>query len=133
MSLSGCLIGIQRETFDEMYELYCKHAREVGFGVRKSTQRTNTIGEVIEKYYVCSNQGVKKKGKSGESSNEDEINFRQNNITRTDCKAFLRVKKNDEGMFEVIDHNEEHNHELSRKNGATCIDLTEKLLVTKLL
>ncbi|KAH6808549.1 hypothetical protein C2S51_000305 [Perilla frutescens var. frutescens] len=94
VSFSGCLIGIQRETFDEMYELYCKHAREVGFGVRKR---------------------VKKKGKISESSNEDEISFRQNNITRTDCKAFLRVKRNDEGMLEVIDHNEEHNHELSRK------------------
>ncbi|KAH6780052.1 hypothetical protein C2S52_011289 [Perilla frutescens var. hirtella] len=98
-----------------MYELYCKHAREVGFGVRKNTQRTNSLGQVIAKYYVFSNEGVKKKSKVGESSNEDQISFWQNNITRTDCKAFLRVKKNDEGMLEVIDHNEEHNHELSRK------------------
>ncbi|KAH6837122.1 hypothetical protein C2S53_017292 [Perilla frutescens var. hirtella] len=98
-----------------MYELYCKHAREVGFGVRKNTQRTNSLGQLIEKYYVCSNEGVKKNGKVGESSNQDQITFRQNNITRTDCKTFLRVKKNDDGMLEVIDHNEEHNHELSRK------------------
>ncbi|KAH6800829.1 hypothetical protein C2S52_001293 [Perilla frutescens var. hirtella] len=83
-----------------MYELYCKHAREVGFGVRKNTQKTNSIGQVIEKYYVCSNEGVKKKAKVDKSSNQDQIIFRQNNITCTDCKAFLRVKKNHDGMLE---------------------------------
>ncbi|KAH6777472.1 hypothetical protein C2S51_008784 [Perilla frutescens var. frutescens] len=131
VTLSRSLIGIQRETFDEMYELYCKHAREVGFGVRKNTQRTNSLGQVIEKYYVCSKEGVKKKGKVGESSNEDQISFRRNNITRTDCKAFLKVKKNDEGMLLVIDHNEEHNHELSRKKWSHMHRSHRKIIADK--
>ncbi|KAH6795035.1 hypothetical protein C2S52_005512 [Perilla frutescens var. hirtella] len=131
VSLFGSLFRVQRETFDKIYELYCKHAREVGFGVRKNTQRTNSLGQVIEKYYVCSNEGVKRKGKVGESSNQDQITFQQNNITRTDCKAFLRVKKNDDGMLEVIDHNGEHNHDLSRKKWSHMHRSQRKITVDK--
>ncbi|XP_056696368.1 protein FAR1-RELATED SEQUENCE 5-like isoform X1 [Spinacia oleracea] len=36
-------------------------------------------------------------------------------ITRTECKACIRVKLNEEGNFEVIQHVLHHNHELIRK------------------
>ncbi|XP_021742851.1 protein FAR1-RELATED SEQUENCE 5-like [Chenopodium quinoa] len=40
---------------------------------------------------------------------------RQVSITRTGCKAFIRAKKNKEGMFEVEEHVMQHNHELKRR------------------
>ncbi|KAH6771474.1 hypothetical protein C2S52_016277 [Perilla frutescens var. hirtella] len=108
-------MGFKRQSFQEMYELYCLHAREVGFSVRKNTQRNNSTGDVIEKYYVCSSEGLKKSSTSSTLSGEKAKRKRTRNITRTDCKASLRVKRGRDGLLEVIEHIEEHNHELSRK------------------
>lgn len=35
-------------------------------------------------------------------------------ITRTGCKAFIRAKKNSDGVFEIEEHMMKHNHELTR-------------------
>ncbi|KAH6796316.1 hypothetical protein C2S51_037302 [Perilla frutescens var. frutescens] len=115
LDLSGSLIGFKRQSFQEMYELYCLHAREVGFSVRKNTQRNNSTGVVIEKYYVCSSERLKKSSTLSTLSGEKTKRKRTRNITRTDCKASLRVKRGRDGLLEVIEHIEEHNHELSRK------------------
>ncbi|KAH6762432.1 hypothetical protein C2S52_019865 [Perilla frutescens var. hirtella] len=113
--LSGSLIGFKRENFKEMYELYCLHAREIGFSVRKNTQRRNSTGAVIEKYYVCSSERVRNNTAIVPLSNQEKKWTRRRNITRTNCKAPLRVRRGQDGLLEVIEHVQEHNHELSRK------------------
>ncbi|KAH6778399.1 hypothetical protein C2S51_009711 [Perilla frutescens var. frutescens] len=113
--LSGSLIGFKRESFKEMYELYCLHAREVGFSVKKNTQRRNSTGAVTEKYYVCSSEGVRNNTTIVPLSNQEKKWTRRRNITCTNCKASLRVRRGQDGLLEVIEHVQEHNHELSRK------------------
>ncbi|KAK9734519.1 hypothetical protein RND81_04G145100 [Saponaria officinalis] len=51
---------------------------------------------------------------------EEETSFetkkrkkRRTTITRTGCKAGVRVKLDDEGYFVVVDHVLEHNHDLT--------------------
>ncbi|KAL8474794.1 hypothetical protein ACS0TY_031287 [Phlomoides rotata] len=79
----GSLLGITREISEMMYELYCQHAHEIGFSVRKSSTR-----------YSC----------------KDHIELSK----ITNCKAMMRTKRNKEGLFEVVRHEIEHNHPLTR-------------------
>ncbi|GER37283.1 FAR1-related sequence 5 [Striga asiatica] len=114
VDLFGSLVGLKRWKIEDIYDLYCDHAREVGFTVRKTTTRCNHVGVVIEKYYVCSCQGSKR---STASSTGDQVQRKEKKrcITRTGCQAYLRVKMNSKGVYEVIGHNTQHNHTLHRK------------------
>ncbi|KAL3651853.1 hypothetical protein CASFOL_004855 [Castilleja foliolosa] len=107
IDISGSLMGLKRKNIQDFYELYCEHAREVGFGVRKTTSRSNDAGVIIEKYFVCSCEGTKRPSTSSHSVEKKE---KKGNITRTGCKASLRVKMNSDGDYEVVSHNTLHNH-----------------------
>ncbi|KAH6785155.1 hypothetical protein C2S51_037610 [Perilla frutescens var. frutescens] len=48
-------------------------------------------------------------------SNQEKKWTRRRNITRTNCKASLRVRRGQDGLLEVIEHVQEHNHELPKK------------------
>ncbi|XP_073138365.1 protein FAR1-RELATED SEQUENCE 5-like [Henckelia pumila] len=118
VDITGSLIGLTRKTIDEMYQLYSNHARAVGFSVRKSTTRyCNNQKVVIEKYFLCSCSGTKKI----EDSNPDNLSGgsvgkigKRSCLTRTGCKALLRVKLNDECLYEVVSHVMIHNHAFTR-------------------
>ncbi|KAH6804556.1 hypothetical protein C2S51_032803 [Perilla frutescens var. frutescens] len=75
----------------------------------------NNTGAVIEKYYVCSSEVVGNNATIVPLSNQHEKGTRRRNITQTNCKASLRVKRGQDGLLEVIEHIQERNHELSRK------------------
>lgn len=127
--LEGSLVGLTTSTIEEMHDIYEKHSRIVGFSIRSHTTRcfpgTRTL---MEKYWVCSAQGERNRGQAKKKEDDNlaiEINEgkskkqrkpRQVAITRTDCKAGIRVKCNKEGLFEVVHHVIAHNHELSRKD-----------------
>lgn len=101
-------MGIARKDIDDIYHLYVKHAREVGFSVRKTTTRLDNFGMVISKLYVCSCEGQHRQTVSKEEKKKRTY------VYRTGCNASLRAKINDDGLFEVVHHNTEHNHELTR-------------------
>ncbi|XP_021774614.1 protein FAR1-RELATED SEQUENCE 5-like [Chenopodium quinoa] len=120
------LLGIRTKTLEEMHEIYKKHVSIVGFSVRKHTGRTrDKTGKVIvEKYYVCSAQGKTNTGERKKKKIEAIVENaekkkkrkpRQVPITRTDCRACIRVKMNEDGLFEVVQHVLVHNHDLTRK------------------
>ncbi|XP_021753749.1 protein FAR1-RELATED SEQUENCE 1-like [Chenopodium quinoa] len=120
------LLGIRTKTLEEMHEIYKKHASIVGFSVRKHTGRTRdkTRKVIVEKYYVCSAQGKTNTGERKKKKIEAIVENaekkkkrkpRQVPITRTDCRACIRVKMNEDGLFEVVQHVLVHNHELTRK------------------
>ena len=114
IEITGSLVGIKRNTIEEIYKLYCSHARAVGFSVRKSTTRSsidNFKNKIMEKYYVCSSAG-RRDDKIQEINDQKK---RKTPTTRTGCKATLRVKLNDEDMYEIMNHVIEHNHHLTRK------------------
>ncbi|KAL8555330.1 hypothetical protein ACS0TY_003221 [Phlomoides rotata] len=56
--IRGSIIGITRETSEMMYELYCQHAHEIGFSVRKSSTRYSCKDHIeLSKMFVCSCSG----------------------------------------------------------------------------
>uniref|UniRef100_A0A803LRS2 Protein FAR1-RELATED SEQUENCE n=1 Tax=Chenopodium quinoa TaxID=63459 RepID=A0A803LRS2_CHEQI len=98
---------------------------EVGFSIRKHTTRYRLHTRIVtEKYYVCSAEGKRhttaKKTNMVLMVDEDNKDLKQRkprqvSITRTNCKASLREKMNDDGKFKVVSHVLQHNHELTRK------------------
>ncbi|XP_021764581.1 protein FAR1-RELATED SEQUENCE 5-like [Chenopodium quinoa] len=124
LDLRGSFVGVVRETFVEILELYEKHAAILGFSIRKHTTRFKQHTKIVtEKNYVCSAEGKRhsgqKKTKLVEMVDEEDVNVktrkpRQVSITRSNCKACIRAKVNKEGQFEVVAHVIEHNHELTK-------------------
>lgn len=105
-------MGLKREKVEDIYDIYCNHALEVGFRVRRSTSKYNVAGVLVQKWMVCSCEGTRK---DRTSSSKSEGKSRAACITRTNCKASLKAKLNADGLYEVVDHNTEHNHALYRK------------------
>ncbi|KAL8532502.1 hypothetical protein ACS0TY_008917 [Phlomoides rotata] len=87
-----------------MYDLYREHARICGFSVRKATSRYSKGNKQIPielgKMFVCSCNGEKTQC-SDDSSTSSTKKKRSTNITRTNCKAMMRVNRNREGVFFV--------------------------------
>ncbi|KAL8507443.1 hypothetical protein ACS0TY_018113 [Phlomoides rotata] len=108
--VSGCLIGLRRKTVEDMYKLYCSHARALGFSVRKGTTRYNTSGKLAEKYFCCSSSGHRE----CKQSVANDKGTKRVHITRTGCKALIRVKLQGDGCYEIINHVKGHIHELTR-------------------
>ncbi|XP_056695821.1 protein FAR1-RELATED SEQUENCE 5-like [Spinacia oleracea] len=119
----GTLMGYTAETVEELLGFYEKHASEVGFSIRKGNTRSK-VGTriVLEKTYVCSAAGVTNNGKNKKKKVQTVVPVvpkkerkpRQVSITRTQCRACLRVKMNSEGRYEVVNHVIMHNHDLTR-------------------
>ncbi|XP_057767244.1 protein FAR1-RELATED SEQUENCE 5-like [Salvia miltiorrhiza] len=109
--LSGSLVGLKREKVEDLYDIYCNHAHEVGFRVRRSSSKYNVAGVMVQKWMVCSCEGIRK---DRTSSSKSEGKNRATCITRTNCKASLKIKLNADGLYEIFFHNTEHNHTLSR-------------------
>ncbi|XP_021759153.1 protein FAR1-RELATED SEQUENCE 5-like [Chenopodium quinoa] len=124
LDLRGSFVGVVRETFEEILELYEKRAAILGFSIRKHTTRFKQHTKIVtEKNYVCSAEGKihsgQKKTKLVEMVDEEDVNVktrkpRQVAITRSNCKACIRAKVNTEGQFEVVAHVIQHNHELTK-------------------
>ncbi|XP_021756200.1 protein FAR1-RELATED SEQUENCE 5-like [Chenopodium quinoa] len=123
--MEGSLVGVERDTYQEIYDLYSLHASTVGFSIRKHTTRYRLHTRIVtEKYYVCSAEGKRhtaaKKTNMVLMVDEDNKDLKQRkprqvSITRTNCKASLRAKMNDDGKFKVVSHVLQHTHELTRK------------------
>ncbi|XP_056688482.1 protein FAR1-RELATED SEQUENCE 5-like [Spinacia oleracea] len=119
----GTQMGYTAETVEELLGFYQKHASAVGFSIRKGNTRFK-VGTriVLEKTYVCSAAGVTNNGKNKKTKVQTVVPVvpkkerkpRQVSITRTQCRACLRVKMNSEGRYEVVNHVIMHNHDLTR-------------------
>uniref|UniRef100_A0A803N024 FAR1 domain-containing protein n=1 Tax=Chenopodium quinoa TaxID=63459 RepID=A0A803N024_CHEQI len=125
LDMEGSLFRVERDTYQEIYDLYSLHASTVGFSIRKHTIRYRLHTRIVtEKFYVCSAEGKRhtaaKKTNMVLMVDEDNKDLKQRkprqvSITRTNCKASLRAKMNDDEKFKVVSHVLQHNHELTRK------------------
>ncbi|KAL8484055.1 hypothetical protein ACS0TY_026665 [Phlomoides rotata] len=98
-------------TIDEMHTLYCNHAREMGFIVRKGTSRfsRDETPIVLGKLFICACAGIRVSTKENYSKQKRNVA-----LTRTNCKAMMRIKRNNDGVYEVVKHIEKNNHPLTK-------------------
>ncbi|XP_056695127.1 protein FAR1-RELATED SEQUENCE 5-like [Spinacia oleracea] len=119
----GTLMGYTAEAVEELLGFYEKHASAIGFSIRIGNTRFK-VGTriVLEKTFLCSAAGVTNNGKNKKKKVQTVVPVvpkkerkpRQVPITRTRCRACLRVKMNSEGRYAVVNHVIIHNHELTR-------------------
>uniref|UniRef100_A0A804PIP6 FAR1 domain-containing protein n=1 Tax=Zea mays TaxID=4577 RepID=A0A804PIP6_MAIZE len=90
------------------YKLYCDYGHRMGFSIRKGKQSYFTGTKRIRtKDYFCSKEGLK------EGEKLTDANFNDPH-TRTNCRAMVRFRVNDQGEWKVIRLVSDHNHNLAR-------------------
>ncbi|KAF8406214.1 hypothetical protein HHK36_008299 [Tetracentron sinense] len=93
------------DTYEEAYSVYREYAKSIGFGTSKlSSRRSKKNGEFIDAQFGCSNYGSKKQ------SAVEVVNPRPSQ--KTNCKASVSVKNNQNGKWFVYRFVKEHNHQL---------------------
>lgn len=97
------------ETINDAYNVYNNYAKVMGFSVRKHSNKSNKNGEIVYRRFVCS-----KEGRSDEKvfDNGGSVQ-RRHLITRKNCNAQMRVKKDKSGLYAVCKFIPEHSHLLS--------------------
>ncbi|XP_073026783.1 uncharacterized protein [Primulina eburnea] len=105
---SKLLVGTVVNSVEDAYLLYCQYAHAKGFSVRKGDQRCfSHTNELQSKEIICSCEGSK-----DERNSSKKILVYQKLITRTNCKAKLKITREKESEWRVSRFVEEHNHEM---------------------
>ncbi|KAL8511299.1 hypothetical protein ACS0TY_017922 [Phlomoides rotata] len=83
----------------------------MGFSVRKGTSRfsRDETPIVLGKLFLCACVGIRVSTKENCSKQKRNVA-----LTRTNCKAMMRIKRNNDGVYEAVKHIEKHNHPLTR-------------------
>ncbi|XP_047331589.1 protein FAR1-RELATED SEQUENCE 5-like [Impatiens glandulifera] len=105
---SKLLVGTIVSNLEDVYLLYCQYAHAKGFSVRKSDQRCFPhTNELQSKEFNCSCEGLK-----DEKRSSNKIPVYQKLVTRTNCKAKLKITREKAGEWKVSRFVMEHNHEM---------------------
>ncbi|XP_073021702.1 protein FAR1-RELATED SEQUENCE 5-like [Primulina eburnea] len=105
---SKLLVGMVVNSVEDAYLLYCQYAHAKGLSARKGDQRCfSHTSELQSKEFNCSCEGSK-----DERSSSKKIVVYQKLITRTNCKAKLKITREKGGEWRVSRFVEEHNHEM---------------------
>lgn len=98
-------LGMIFQSDDEAYDFYNRYARSVGFSIRKSSSTHRSDKTVSRRIFCCSKEGVYREHSRGAP-------MKPRLQTRTDCKARLVIRIQDDGSYSVAEFVLEHNHEL---------------------
>ena len=99
-------VGLRFKSADEAWQFWVAYGGHTGFDVRKRYTNVSTFdGKVTSCRFVCSNEGLRRKGQT----NHVRKCFRAE--TRTDCKARMSLMLDrGAGNYEVTEVMLEHNH-----------------------
>ncbi|KAJ1686179.1 hypothetical protein LUZ63_017569 [Rhynchospora breviuscula] len=121
--LSEELLGQVVYSEEEAYKLYCEYGLRMGFSIRKGKQYYFTGTKNIRtKDYYCSKEGSRDEDPDADPSRPD---------ARTNCKAMIRFRVDDQGRWKVIRLVQEHNHELVRPGQRHMLRSARSLMMTK--
>ncbi|KAH9715156.1 protein FAR1-RELATED SEQUENCE 6 [Citrus sinensis] len=100
-------VGMEFETYDDVYYFYNCYAKEQGFGVRVSNTWYRKSREKYRGKLSCSSAGFKKKSEANRPRPE----------TRTGCPAMIKFRLMETKRWRIIEVELEHNHLLSPRSG----------------
>ncbi|WJX50950.1 hypothetical protein P8452_37190 [Trifolium repens] len=107
------IVALEFSTVEEAYDFYYRYGKCKGFSIRKHDRRyggPKSNRKLLMRQFVCSKQGLREKKHLCRLDRKRE----HRRLTRTDCKARLRVKyKAKKGTYVVSIFVEGHNHELT--------------------
>nr|GMD05610.1 protein FAR1-RELATED SEQUENCE 6-like [Ipomoea batatas] len=100
-------VGMEFETYDDVYYFYNCYAKEQGFGVRVSNMWYRKSKERYRGKLSCSSAGFKKKTEANKPRPE----------TRTGCPAMIKFRLMENKRWRVIEVELEHNHLIHARGG----------------
>ncbi|KAH7547421.1 hypothetical protein FEM48_Zijuj01G0308300 [Ziziphus jujuba var. spinosa] len=101
------VVGMEFESYDDVYYFYNCYAKEQGFGVRVSNTWYRKSKERYRGKLSCSSAGFKKKSEANRPRPE----------TRTGCPAMIKFRLMDSKRWRIIEVELEHNHLISPASG----------------
>ncbi|KAI4355770.1 hypothetical protein L6164_004510 [Bauhinia variegata] len=100
-------VGMEFETYEDVYYFYNCYAKEQGFGVRVSNTWYRKSKERYRGKLSCSSAGFKKKSEANHPRPE----------TRTGCPAMIKFRLMDSKRWRIIEVELEHNHLINPSSG----------------
>ncbi|KAL5563082.1 hypothetical protein UlMin_032829 [Ulmus minor] len=100
-------VGMEFDSYDDVYYFYNCYAKEQGFGVRVSNTWYRKSKERYRGKLSCSSAGFKKKSEANRPRPE----------TRTGCPAMIKFRLMDTKRWRIIEVELEHNHLISPVSG----------------
>ncbi|XP_010033973.2 protein FAR1-RELATED SEQUENCE 6 [Eucalyptus grandis] len=100
-------VGMEFESYEDVYYFYSCYAKEHGFGVRVSNTWYRKSKERYRGKLSCSSAGFKKKSEANRPRPE----------TRTGCPAMIKFRLMDNTRWRIIEVELEHNHLISPTSG----------------
>ncbi|KAL3511292.1 hypothetical protein ACH5RR_030693 [Cinchona calisaya] len=98
---------MQFETVKEAYDFYLAYAKEVGFGIKRSTHHKDKNGKLVDRVLCGSVEGKRAKDKR-------DIHVRAHRPeTRFGCSTKMKVNSRQTGKYQITQLISEHNHYLS--------------------
>ena len=104
-------VGMSFDNVESAEEFYKSYARAIGFDVRIGQQKLDDNGLVQWKRYLCARQGYKQK-KDDVPVDPSKKKVKRTRETRCGCEAYIYVKRNSEGKYQISALYEDHNHDL---------------------
>ncbi|PKA48860.1 Protein FAR1-like sequence 5 [Apostasia shenzhenica] len=102
-------VDMEFETEQEAYEFYNRYAFEMGFSIRRSSRHLlRKGGEVKDRTFCCSREGIRGKDKRKENVQNPRYE------TRCNCNAKLKISLRN-GKYYVFQFIADHNHELATR------------------
>ncbi|KAJ0017403.1 hypothetical protein Pint_10201 [Pistacia integerrima] len=100
-------VGMEFETYEDLYYFYNCYAKEQGFGVRVSNTWYRKSKEKYRGKLSCSSAGFKKKSEANRPRPE----------TRTGCPAMIKFRLMENKRWRIIEVELEHNHLIGPASG----------------
>ncbi|KDP37057.1 hypothetical protein JCGZ_06113 [Jatropha curcas] len=100
-------VGMEFESYEDVYYFYNCYAKEQGFGVRVSNTWYRKSKERYRGKLSCSSAGFKKKSEANRPRPE----------TRTGCPAMVKFRLMENKRWRIIEVELEHNHLISPASG----------------
>lgn len=100
-------IGMEFESYEDVYYFYNCYAKDQGFGVRVSNTWYRKSKERYRGKLSCSSAGFKKKSEANRPRPE----------TRTGCPAMIKFRLMENKRWRIIEAELEHNHLISQASG----------------
>ncbi|XP_055961816.1 uncharacterized protein LOC126681389 [Mercurialis annua] len=100
-------VGMEFESYEDVYYFYNCHAKDQGFGVRVSNTWYRKSKERYRGKLSCSSAGFKKRSEANRPRPE----------TRTGCPAMIKFRLMENKRWRIIEVELEHNHLISSGSG----------------
>lgn len=113
-------LGMVFQSDNHAYEFYYRYARSLGFSVRKNSSTHRANKTISRRVFCCSKEGFRCPHSRGPP-------VKSRPQTRTDCKARLIIKLQDDGRYSVVEFIKKHNHELSPPSEVHTVRSQQKL------